>query len=183
MQRNKKTIRKGNRQKAWQYMRRNPMFAIKDILLVLGMSEKSLMMLVRQLVNDGYLRQMGGSHVFKERTYKLIKNTGVICPRWIEKQKKLFDENIKVFGLKDPKYIPKESKKIEQRPIHQEEYDKGRIVQILQAENKGLGINSLKNRSGVSLACFNKALESLQGDGVVMVESGIYRMSEVSDDS
>lgn len=176
MQRNKKTIRKSNRQNAWVYMRRNPIFAVKDILLILEMSEKSLMMLVRQLSNDGYLKQISGGKVFRERNYKLIKNTGVICPKWVEKQKKLFDENVKVFGLKEPKYIPKESAEIERRPVSPEVYDKGRVIQILKSEEKGLGRNSLKNRCGVSPSSFNKALESLQGEGVVMVESGIYRM-------
>ena len=173
---NKKTIRKSSRQKSWLYMRRNPMFSIKDILLILEVSEKSLMMLMRQLSNDGYVKQISGGHVFRERSYKLIKNTGVICPRWIAKQSKLYDENLKEFGTKDTTYIPKESEMIESRPVAQDEYDKGRIMQVLQSEVRGVGRNSLKNRCGVSPSAFNVALEALQSERVVLVESGIYRL-------
>ncbi len=143
------------------------MFAIKDILVILEMSEKSLMLLVRQLTNDNYLKQISGGKVFRERNYKLIKNTGVICPKWIEKQKKLFDENIRKFGLKEPKYIPKESKEIERRPVTQEEYDQGRIRQILECEPEGIDLLSLSERCGLAAGRFAFVLSVMQANNMV----------------
>ena len=149
------------------YIRRNPMFAIKDILVILEMSEKSLMLLVRQLTNDNYLKQISGGKVFRERNYKLIKNTGVICPKWVEKQKKLFDENIKAFGPKEPKYTPKESKEIEHRPLEPMDYDKGRIRQILECETEGLDLLSLSERCGIGAGRFAFVLTAMKMDDEV----------------
>ncbi len=168
MQKNRKnTRRKGNRQKAWQYMRRNPMFAVNDILLILDMSEHSLMLFIRQLHHAGYVRQISGGKVFKKRCYKLLKNTGVLCPQWIGKQGKLFDPNIKEFKPRDVSVpLPVLDKSTSNmKPIDPLAYAKGRIVQILDAEENGLGVLKLSERSGVSGNRFSRALSALVKEG------------------
>lgn len=88
-------IKKG-RQKAWSYMRRNQNFRIGDILAILELSEGSLKLLVRQLHQTGYLMQVGISRDFRERQYRLVRNSGVICPVVVEK-KKLWDKNLNIY--------------------------------------------------------------------------------------
>jgi len=189
MQRNKKTIRKGYRQKAWQYMRRNPMFAIKDILLILdGMSERSLMLLVRQLNNDDYLRPIKRDKVFRERSYKLVKNTGIVCPAWMVHQSKLFDANINAFGMKSreeklvsPEYVPKEAKSIEQRPVSALDYAKGRIMTILNTCETDINYTELRERSGVSDMIFGMHMQALQKDKKLFIAGCRVRKVAIDD--
>ena len=148
-------------------MRRNPIFAVKDILVLLEMSQSSLMLLIRQLAHDGYLRRISGGKEFVTRTYKLIKNTGVVCPVWVDKQGKLFDANTHKFGIRDPTYVPKVCKKIEHRPVDAGDYDAGRVLQILESEPEGLDLLRLSARSGVLGARFATALSTLVDDGIV----------------
>jgi len=175
MQRNKKTIRKGNRQKAWQYMRRNPIFSVKDILILIEMSEKSLMLLVRQLVDAKYLKQIRVAKAFNERTYKLVKNTGIVCPSWVVKQEKLFDANINAFGLVRPAYVHKEAKAIQNVPVTQTRYAADRLMQLLRAEKKGLSEKALANRSGVPASELGKALTLIIGESEAVLEFGFYK--------
>lgn len=78
-------------------MRRNRTFEISDVLLLLEMSEESLMTFVRELSKVEYVKEVNSHKNFRDRTYKLIKNTGIICPAMIKKQKKLYDRNIGEF--------------------------------------------------------------------------------------
>jgi len=143
------------------------MFSTQDILVLLEMSHNSLRVFIRQLMNDGYLRRISGGKEFTSRTYKLIKNTGVICPVWVEKQGKLFDVNTHKFGVRDPTYVPKVCKKIEHRPVDAADYDAGRVLQVLESEPEGLDLLRLSERSGVLGARFATALSTLVDDGIV----------------
>ncbi len=94
-----KARRKTKRQRAWEYMRRNRVFRVGDVLLVLEMSENSLQMLLRQLVQAKYIKMVEHKRAFIDKKYKLVKNTGVVCPAMINNEKALWDVNIgeKVF--------------------------------------------------------------------------------------
>lgn len=87
---------KTNRQKTWNYMRRNKVFRIGDILTVLEVSEEGLKELIRQLNHVGYIKIVSKAKKFRDRKYKLIKNTGVQCPMVVHK-KKLYDRNTEQF--------------------------------------------------------------------------------------
>ena len=88
-----KVKKKSNRQKAWDYMRRNRCFRIGDILVVLEISEGSLKSLVRQLSQAQYLVKSKSVQKFKDKEFRLVKNTGVVCPSVITGTKFLYDSN------------------------------------------------------------------------------------------
>ena len=172
MQRSRK-IRQSKRQKAWQYMRRNPIFAVNDILILLEMSERSLMEMMRQLSHAEYVKQISGGKVFRKRVYKLLRNTGVICPQWIDKQHRLYDPNIQEMKVKDvstplPVTVTRPSP---MRKIDPVEYDMGRIEKLLESEPEGLTLLLLKERSGIPPGRFASVLTKMRQEGRV-VEAG-----------
>ncbi|MCF6207611.1 MAG: hypothetical protein L3J47_12100 [Sulfurovum sp.] len=167
MRRNRR--RKSSRQRAWEYMRRNRIFAVNDVLLILeDMSERSFKRFLQQLSRAGYVKQISGGHAFRSRVYKLLRNTGVIAPRWIDKQSRLYDPNIQQMQLKDasvklPVTVEAPSAVV---PVPQEAYDQGRIISIL--EDGACTLLSLQQRSGVPSARFASALHALKQSGEVV---------------
>ena len=94
-----KSKKKTNRQKAWDYMRRNRTFRVGDLLVVLEISEGSLKSLVRQLSQAKYIVKSNRVQSFRDKEFRLVKNTGVVCPSVITGTKFLYDSNLleKVF--------------------------------------------------------------------------------------
>jgi len=72
--------RRSHRQRAWEYMRRNPVFAVSDLLVLTGMAQETLREFLGELGREGYLRQAGRERRFRARRYRLIRNTGPIVP-------------------------------------------------------------------------------------------------------
>ncbi len=168
-----KKRRKNDRQYIWEYMRRNRIFKVEDVLLIVEeMSESSMKAFFKQLEHAKYIKvripagKKNKPKLFRDRSYGFIKNTGALCPVWISKQKRLFDRNTQEVQIKDTIYKPKVSKKIEQRPVNADEYAKGRIEQILKIEVDGVSILQLSERSGVSGGKFAIALAKLVEEGV-----------------
>ncbi len=179
--------RKSERQYVWEYMRRNRIFKVEDLLPLTDMGTESLRKYFGQLERAGYIRarKIGGKvpRRFTERSYGLVKNTGILCPVWIEKQRRLFDRNemkmqIKDGAMKLPVTVTKPSP---MRKIDPVEYDMGRIEKLLTKEPDGLTLLVLSERSGISDGRFAFVLMRMQQEGRV-VESGkqggvpVYRL-------
>jgi len=87
--------KKSNRQKSWEYMRRNRLFRAGNILMILEVSESGLKTLIRELLQAGYIKKVKMKQSFADKTYRLVRDTGVICPSRVSGG--LFDKNIKKF--------------------------------------------------------------------------------------
>jgi len=167
--------RKSDRQYVWEYMRRNRVFRIEDLFPLVDMGTESLRKYFGQLERAGYIkaRKKNGKvpKRFAERSYGLIKNTGILCPVWVEKQKRLFDRNEQKMQIRDlhmtlPVVVTKAGK---MNPVDPVEYDKGRIVQLLEEED--LDILQLAQRSGLSNGKFSIALAKLKEEGAITEKS------------
>ncbi len=169
--------KKSERQYVWEYMRRNRIFKVEDLLPLTDMGTESLRKYFGQLERAGYIRarKIGGKvpRRFTERSYGLVKNTGILCPVWIEKQRRLFDRNEMKLQLKDgamklPVTVTKPSP---MRKIDPVAYDMGRIEQLLASEPEGLTLLVLNERSGISPGRFAFVLMKMQQEGRV-IETG-----------
>jgi len=163
--------RKSDRQYVWEYMRRNRLFRVEDLLPLVDMGTESLRKYFGQLERAGYIRarKINGKvpKRFTERSYGLVKNTGILCPVWVDKQKRLYDRNNQELQIRDPSMtLPVEVKKRgKMKPIKPIEYDKGRIVRLLEDED--LDLLQLAERSGVSNGRFSIAIAKLKEEGII----------------
>lgn len=180
MQKNRK--RKTNRQRAWEYMRRNRFFSIEDILLILEMNEDSLKLFCRQLLNAGYIVRVNRKKAFKARTYKLIRNTGAIAPQWLTTQARLYDKNLKEVQIRDASMkLPIEDKSNSTcSPIDNIKYAEGRILKILEGNKNAINAASLMERSGVPQGDFKLALEALEANGSIVADKGKFYIKETN---
>lgn len=81
-------------QTIWNYMRRNPVFRISEIMMVCDVSYAYLQKFIKALEEAKYLRFTSKSKSpCTSREYRLIENTGVIAPALVPVG--LYDENIK----------------------------------------------------------------------------------------
>jgi ribosomal protein S25 len=165
--------RKNDRQYIWEYMRRNRVFKVEDVLLIVEeMSQSSMQKFFRQLEHAGYIKvripkgKRTKPKLFRDRSYGLVKNSGVLCPVWLPKQRRLFDRNTQEAQLRESSFKPKSPKRIERRPVEPLAYAKGRIEQILKIEEDGVSLLELSERSGVSGGQFARALSTLEEEGV-----------------
>ncbi|MDD3467874.1 MAG: hypothetical protein PHE67_12060 [Campylobacterales bacterium] len=81
------------RQKIWNYMRRNPVFRVGDIMLALDLEQKSLKQMFWYLTETGYIRLDTNGETYEDRTYTLMKNTGIKVPSMVKDT--LYDYNTK----------------------------------------------------------------------------------------
>ncbi len=167
--------KKTTRQQIWEYMRRNKIFEIGDILLIFEVGDDVLRAYIRQLLGGGYLQCITSKRTFEKKAYRLIKNTGALAPIWIAKEKKLIDANIQSKNvnavMKLPILVDKPS---EMRPVPVKEYNKGRVLRILT--NEAMGANALKNSTGLTNGAFYEAIEELLGSGEVVCENAQYKI-------
>jgi DNA-binding CsgD family transcriptional regulator len=69
-------------QRMWNYIRRNPVFTIRDIAMVCDANVQTVYYYVRKLTKMGYTRQEKKTQKgVKNQFYTLIKDTGYIVPR------------------------------------------------------------------------------------------------------
>lgn len=81
-------------QTIWNYMRRNPVFRISEIMMVCDVSYVYLQRFIKVLEEAKYLRFVSKSKSpCTSREYRLLENTGVKAPSLIPTG--LYDENIK----------------------------------------------------------------------------------------
>jgi len=66
--------------KAWQFMRRNRVFRFGDIVMVTGISVSGLQYFLKHLHKEGYVKRMNNVRGWTDRTYSLLRDTGVNSP-------------------------------------------------------------------------------------------------------
>jgi len=73
--------RQTKKEKVWKYIRRNKLFRIGDVMVVLGLTQSYIKPVLWHLEMAGYIRlEEMKSKDYKDREYTMIKDTGVICP-------------------------------------------------------------------------------------------------------
>ncbi len=166
--------RKNDRQFLWEYMRRNRICKVENMLPLVDMSLANMMVFFGQLERAGYivvripLEKKSKPKRFASREYVLKRNTGVLAPIYVLKQKRLYDRNVRELCMSDLKLPAIEiSKEVSQVvPVTPLEYNKDRIRQIMRSEPEGISILALSERCGiVSAGAFAFALNSLKADG------------------
>lgn len=73
------------KQVVWEYMRRKGCFRVGDMMLVLSTDKEFLLPIFRALELSGYLELENNSENFKDRQYRLLKNTGPKSPVILKK--------------------------------------------------------------------------------------------------
>ena len=163
--------RKIETQYVWEFMRRHRIFRIEDLLPLTDMKEESLRKYLGQLERAGYVkvRQAGGKRPkrFADRSYALIKNTGIIAPVWVAKQRRLYDRNTECAAPREVHIkLPVETDAPgEIKPVDPMEYDKGRILKLL--EEGATDLLALSQRSGISAGRFGAVITALKSDGTI----------------
>ena len=79
------------KQKVWNYIRRNPIFRVGDVMLALDAEKPFLKQMFWYLTECGYIRLDDDRVSYEDRVYTLIKNTGIKAPSMISN--KLYDYN------------------------------------------------------------------------------------------
>jgi len=72
--------RRDKKQKVWEYMRRNRIFRVEDLMLVQELSWRFLKPLLWHLNEAGYLKLLEAPKDHEKRLYKMVKNTGLKSP-------------------------------------------------------------------------------------------------------
>lgn len=105
------------RQKVWNYMRRNRIFTLGELIAIIGSSYKNLREMLKVYEHTGYVKIISKEKPMTSTRYKLIKYTGVRVPIYNKETKVLNDTNI--------------GKEIKVRPLHS-------LEKILDCLNKEL---------------------------------------------
>ncbi len=79
------------RQKVWNYIRRNPIFRVGDIMITLEVKQGFLKQMFWYLSEAGYIRIDDDKVEYTDRVYTLMKNTGIKVPSMVGD--KLYDYN------------------------------------------------------------------------------------------
>ena len=85
--------KKGFKQAAWNYMRRNKIFCVKDIITVTGIDLSYLKNFLYHLQRVGYIKTEDMDKNYKNRCYRLLKDTGPIVPK--TNKGEVYDYNLK----------------------------------------------------------------------------------------
>lgn len=85
--------RKGLKQAVWNYMRRNKVFCVKDIMTVTGIDLSYLKNFLYHLQRVGYIQTQDANREYKNRCYRFLKDTGPIVPK--TNKGEVYDYNIK----------------------------------------------------------------------------------------
>ncbi len=67
-------------QKIWEYIRRNKVFCVKDILIILEPNNSTLKKYLFALLRAGYIRVIDEKQIFENRSFRMISDTGVKAP-------------------------------------------------------------------------------------------------------
>lgn len=80
-----KRVRRSKKQQIWEFMRRNRQFRAGDLMMILDVDQDFLMPIWRALELCGYMQLEAGSETFRDRIYRLNKDTGVRSPVILKK--------------------------------------------------------------------------------------------------
>ncbi len=87
--------KRSNKQKAWEYMRRNKTFRVGDIMMLLGVSQTYMKTMCWALEHAGYLKLVADEGRYPDRVYRLVRDTGVKSPSVINGE--VYDYNTREF--------------------------------------------------------------------------------------
>jgi len=79
-------------QRAWNYIRKQRVFRVGDVMMVVGIGKENLKSFLFALKKFEYVRAENGSRTFEDKTFTLILDSGVYAPTVTNH--KLFDKNI-----------------------------------------------------------------------------------------
>lgn len=80
-----KRVRRSKKQQIWEFMRRNRQFRAGDLMMILDVDQDFLMPIWRALELCGYMQLEAGTDTFRDRIYRLNKDTGVRSPVILKK--------------------------------------------------------------------------------------------------
>lgn len=80
-----KRVRKSKKQLIWAFMRRNRQFRAGDLMMILDVTQDFLMPIFRALELCDYLHLETGSDNFRDRIYRLKRDTGARSPIILKK--------------------------------------------------------------------------------------------------
>jgi len=80
-----KRVRRSKKQHIWEFMRRNRQFRAGDLMMILDIDQDFLMPIFRALELCGYMQLEAGTDTFRDRIYRLNKDTGVRSPAILKK--------------------------------------------------------------------------------------------------
>lgn len=80
-----KRVRRSKKQNIWAFMRRNRQFRVGDLMMILDIDQDFLMPIFRALELCGYMQLEAGTDTFRDRIYRLNKDTGVRSPSILKK--------------------------------------------------------------------------------------------------
>jgi len=86
-------VKKSSKDKVWEYIRRNRVFCIKELMLVIKIDKTYLKSFIWILEATGYLKVAYWEAEFKNRCYTLIRNSGPITPK--TESGEVYDYNLK----------------------------------------------------------------------------------------
>lgn len=158
-------------------MRRNRFFAIEDLIMLHKIKEEVLRLYIKQLSDAGYVQCVTSKAKFRDASYKLTKNTGVIAPQWIAAQKKLIDINLASKNIDATMKLPVcDNSQTKSQPTSNQAYAQGRVLRVLMDEKDGIGLNALRNQCGLSPATFNSTIDEMINDKIIECENCVYRL-------
>ena len=88
-------IKNNARQKIWNFMRRNRIFVVSDIMAITGANYKYLKEMITTFERGGYLQILRTGKSFSSTQLKLLKYTGVKVPAYYKALNTLYDYNTK----------------------------------------------------------------------------------------
>ncbi len=163
--------RKSNKQYIWEYMRRNRIVKVEDILTIFDLKRDSLRIFFNQLERAGYIkvRKINGKTPFRfeDRAYVLVKNSGILVPRYVKKKRALWDPNLREFNPKIPLKVDKEWS------FKELQYAKSRVVKIL-LDCRDCAFEYIQKHSGVRGKKLSLALEELETEQIVEQRDGRF---------
>lgn len=71
---------KAKKQKVWEYMRRNKVFRVGDLMIVFDMKKNYTNWILWFFKKEGLLKQVYSGKKFEDSVWKVIKDIGVVSP-------------------------------------------------------------------------------------------------------
>lgn len=137
------------RQKVWNYMRRNRVFMISDVMAITGANYKNIQKMFKIYEYAGYIKILKRQKPFSSTQLKLIKCTGVKAPAYDNKKDVLFDYNTnKEISVKSKSAIQKVLDCLDKAMVTKEAVTKEAGVSLMTAKKC---YQELKDKSVMTL--------------------------------
>ena len=73
-------IRQSKRQSAWEYMRRNRVFRVEDVMIITQISKQNIRLLLTQLTKAKIITQTQRKQALEDKVFRVIDANSIICP-------------------------------------------------------------------------------------------------------